>query len=188
MMTERSRPGAFAGVAATGAYDYRRCQAVPVAALLPLPVATLVHWDHGFRQQPVGVAVPRFANGVIEVGAVFRSRSCGPWALTSVGSGLSLRASVAGFDGNDVVHGTLVAVDLVSVPADTGARVRSMTTFEELSPEQLECQRRLDAYLSDLTNPQGFELFEASERDGVFALDVLAPVVAPILNQQGALI
>lgn len=180
-MTTRLSPGAFTGVAATGAYDHGRRQAIPVASLLPLPPAVLVHHGHDFGL-PIAIAVPRFVNGVIEMAGVFRSRSCGAWALSRIGTGLSLYAAVASYDGTDVVRATLVGVDLVPVPADSGARVRSMTAADDMTTAERETQRRLDAYLDDPANPCGFDFFAAAKTDGATALDPLAPVVAPILD------
>jgi hypothetical protein len=72
----RQEVGGFSAVAsASETYDYENRFSVGPTALLPLPVAVLVHGGHDLEQAPVGVAVPSFRRGAIHVDAVFSTTS-----------------------------------------------------------------------------------------------------------------
>jgi hypothetical protein len=186
-------PGAFVAVAAGSVtYDHDRQMHVEPAALAPLPAAVLVHRGHDATREPVGIGIPRFVDGAIHVEAVFGTAVTAgdTWTLVRTGRLCSVSTSVQaleyykGVDGR-LTRGVLTAVDLVRAPADETATVGKVIPGDKSSPGQRRTQRLFDDYLDDARNPLGVDLAVAAQRDGIGALDVLAPIVAPLRAEHG---
>ncbi len=109
------------------------------------------------------------------------------WTLTRTGRvrGVSINARMNEFHrglAGRITSGVLVAVDLVppgSRPMDPEARIEGVVAGDQLSPAQRQTQRLFDQYLANPRNPDGRALFMNADR-GAEALDVLAPIVAPL--------
>lgn len=191
-------PGAFSAVAAVSTrYDHENNFFVDPAGLLPLPAAVLVHFDHDkshdLTKAPVAVGVPSFRDGAVHVDAVFSSLTGDAWTLVRKGRlrSVSVLAAAAEFhrgaEGR-LTRGTLVAVDLVRSPADKEAAIGKVVEGDKMTPGQRRTQELFDNYLyrpaNQPTSPRGAALLEAAERRGVEAMDVLAPVVAPLREER----
>ena len=192
-------PGAFTAVAAsaTAQYDHDHDLYVEASALLPLPAAVLVHLGHDLDSRAVAVAVPTYRDGVLRVDGVFATPSTSNanwnpgigdgWTLTRTGRvrGVSINARMNEFHrglAGRITSGVLVAVDLVppgSRPMDPEARIEGVVAGDQLTPAQRQTQRLFDQYLANPRNPDGRALFMNADR-GADALDVLAPIVAPL--------
>jgi hypothetical protein len=187
---EGDHPGAFSAVA-SGAVTYDHANQFFVdPGGLDLGPAVLVHAGHDVFTEPVGVGVPSYRNGVVRIDAVFASSAGPSWTLTRTRRlrSVSVLAHATEFHrgtSGRLVRGTLIAVDLVRTPADDKATITEVVEASKLTPGQRRAQRLLDEYLANSSSPRGDDLFRAADRRGVDALDVLAPIVAPMRTGRG---
>lgn len=192
---EHQPPGAFSAVAsAQTTYDYENDFHIDPLALVPLPRAVLVHRGHDLRKAPVAIAVPVVRDGAVHIDGVFASQQFGSeagpaWTLvrTKRIRGVSIYAATnefhRGVDGR-LVSGTLVSVDLVRTPADDKASIGEITPAASMTTGQRQTQHLLDRYLADERNPLGRDLHIDACQRGAAALDILAPVVAPMVAER----
>ena len=190
----RAPVGGFSAIAsASEVYDHKWRFSSGPSALLPLPVAVLVHAGHDARTDPVGVAIPSFVDGAVHIDAVFATRTTrarDAWTLTLKQrlDTVSISARPLEWHSGDrgqLVRGVLTAVDLVRSPADEKALVTKVVDGRALTAGQRATQEALDDYLADPHNPRGLDLGAAVERNGIAAMDCLAGVVAPMLEERG---
>ena len=188
---EGDHPGAFTAVAAASdQYDIRLKMFIDPGGLLPLPPAVLVHRGHNPKSLPVGVGIPSYRDGAVHLDAVFASTAGESWTLVRKGRvrSVSILIHTAEFHrgvSGRLTKGELVAVDLVRTPGDERALIGEVVEGRKLTQGQRKAQRLLDAYLANSTNPNGMDLFSAVARQGLTAMDVLAPVVAPLRAERG---
>ena len=181
--------GAFTAVASTPCiWQYGRLNARVNApyAMRPLPPAVLVHVGHELDAKiagPVGIAVPSFVEGRIEVEVVLASTA--KEASDRIRSGhLAAVSIVVGHypvrHWRDLNRECLLAVDLVPKPADRQALLGRITYDRSMSEGQRRTQARLDAHIAVGALCQlDIEAFFA-EVGGLEAFDALAPIVEPL--------
>ena len=183
-------PGGFSAVASASAtYDADNRFFIDPGGL-DLGPAVLIHLGHDLERAPVGVGIPSRRDGIVHVDAVFASRAGDGWTLVRRGRihAVSIMAQMTefhrGLEGR-LARGTLVAVDLVRTAADDKAVIETVVGGDKLTPGQRRTQGLIDTYLANDRNPTGVDLVRAAEQRGTAALDVLAPIVAPILEERG---
>lgn len=178
-------PGAFSAVArASGTYDHEKGYRIDPASLV-LGAGVLVHDGHHMDKEPVAVAVPSVRDGAVHVDAVFASSAGSAWTLVRTGRlcSVSIVANTEEFHtgaNGRLVRGNLLAVDLVDYPADKKAIVGRVVEAKKMSAGQRRTQALFDQYLDDPKSPRMRSLMRNVELLGVEAMDVLAPVVAPL--------
>ena len=84
-----------------------------------------------------------------------------------------------------LVKGVLTSVDLVRTGLDEEAKVTSVVTADKMTSAQRQVQRAFDRYLEDPANPSAIDVRANVDRQGAAALDVLAPIVAPLRQEYG---
>ena len=132
-----------------------------------------------------------FRDGKVVVDAVFSTCAGDAWILTHKArvDGVSIWAAGGEFHrgaSGRLVTSTLVSVDLVRSPADKQARITAVVEGATLTPGQRSTQTLFDQYLANPCNPRAHNIFAAAESRGIEALDVLAPVVAPLVAERAA--
>ena len=184
-------PGAFSAVASgSSTYDFENQFQIDPSCLVPLPPAVLVHRGHHLFRPPIGIGLPRFDGGKVHLDAVFATSAGSAWTLLRKGRlrGVSIYAATNEFHrgvSGQLTRGTLVAVDVVRTPADETAAIGNATEARQLSVGQRRTQQLLDEYIANDANPLGSDLLRAASQMGVAALDVLAPIVAPLRAERG---
>jgi hypothetical protein len=108
--------------------------------------------------------------GVVDRLSVVPTGDPDDWNLRRRGGGLQWAGSA------------LVSVDLVRRGADPNALV--VAAWSDLTPAELEVQRRIDEWLADPLSPWPLEFLERAVTAGVAAMNPLAELVEPLLQRE----